>query len=132
MKIIYPAIFEPAENGGFDVIFPDIPRCYTCGNTLIEAIEMAEDVLAMTIWGLENDKEPIPEPTPSESLSCETPAFVNLIKADTESYRRKLDNRTVKKTLSIPAWLNHQAEAAHVNFSGVLREALESRLQIND
>ena len=130
MKYIYPALFEPAEDNGYDVVFPDIPRCYTCGDSLVEAVEMAEDVLAMTLWGLENDSEPIPEPTLSGAVKCEAPSFVTLIKADTAEYGRRLDSRAVKKTLSIPAWLNHQAEAAHVNFSGILQDALKSHLKI--
>ena len=130
MKYIYPAVFEPAEDGGYDVIFPDIPRCYTCGNSLLEALERAEDVLAMTLWGLENDKDPIPKPNFSSALTYADPAFVTLIKTDTTDYKRKLDNRAVKKTLSIPAWLNHEAEAAHVNFSGILQEALKTHLQV--
>ena len=131
MKYIYPAVFEPAADGGYDVVFPDIPRCYTCGDNLIQAIEMAEDVLAMTLWGLENDKESIPGPTSPDALSFKAPSFVTLIKADTADYSRKLDNRAVKKTLSIPAWLNYQAEAAHLNFSRILQEALKAQLQIN-
>ncbi|MCL2080027.1 MAG: type II toxin-antitoxin system HicB family antitoxin [Oscillospiraceae bacterium] len=130
MKYIYPAVFETTEDGGYDVIFPDIPRCYTCGKNLLEALEMAEDVLAMTLWGLESDKEPIPKPNFSSALTYADPAFVTLIKADTTDYKRKLDNRAVKKTLSIPAWLNHEAEAAHVNFSSILQEALKTHLQV--
>ena len=132
MKYVYPAIFEPAADDGYDVIFPDIPRCYTCSGNLIESVEMAEDVLAMTLWDLEKDKEPIPMPSSAESLLCEPPSFVTYVKADTDEYRRKQDNRAVKKTLSIPAWLNHQAEAAHVNFSGILQEALKTHSQIFD
>jgi len=130
MKYVYPAIFEPSASGGYDVVFPDIPRCYTCGNNLINSMEMAEDVLAMTLFGLENDSEPINQPSSLETITCEAPSFATLIRADTELYRRKIDKRAVKKTLTIPAWLNEQAEKAHVNFSGVLQEALKNYLQV--
>ena len=128
MKYVYPAVFTPSEDGSYAVNFPDIPRCFTCGDTLVDAIEMAEDVLAMVLCGMEDDKEPIP--LPSVTLVCESPETVSLIKADTTAYRRINDSRAVKKTLTIPAWLNHAAEAAHVNFSSVLQDALKAHLEL--
>ena len=126
MKYVYPAIFTPSEDGSYAVNFPDVPRCFTCGDNLIDAVEMAEDVLAMMLCDMEDDKEQIPPP--SVNLSCKAPETVALIKADTQAYRRANDSRAVKKTLTIPAWLNHTAEAAHVNFSSVLQEALKAHL----
>ena len=132
MKYIFPALFEPSEEGGFDVIFPDIQRCYTCGSSLAEALEMAEDVLAMTLCGLEMDGEPIPFPSLPDAIACNSPSFVTLIKADTAEYHKKHNRRAVKKTLTIPAWLNQAAEASHINFSSVLQEALKERLNLVD
>ncbi len=127
MKYVYPAVFTPLEDG-YDVYVPDLPGCRTCGDSLAEAIEMAEDAVSLWLWDTEEEKGVIPPA--SATLPHEAPQFVTLIKADTEAYRRQMDNRAVKKTLSIPAWLNHQAEAAHVNFSGVLQEALKAHLHI--
>jgi predicted RNase H-like HicB family nuclease len=127
VKYVYPAIFTPSEEG-FAVSVPDLPGCHTCGENLAEAIEMAEDAVSLWLWDTEEDKRLIP--LASSALAYEAPQFVTLIKADTEAYRRQMDNRAVKKTLSIPAWLNHQAEAAHVNFSGILQEALKKHLQV--
>ena len=93
---------------------------------MAEAIEMAEDASSMWLWDAENKKENIPGP--SVSLEHGPPQFVSLVKADTEEYRRQNDNRAVKKTLTIPAWLNAEAEKAHVNFSGILQSALVERL----
>jgi len=129
MKYVYPAIFTPLEEGGYDVYIPDLPYCRTCGDGLADAMEMAEDAASMWLWDAENKKEDIP--TPSESLEHESPQFVNFIKADTDAYRRQNDNRAVKKTLTIPAWLNAEAEKAHVNFSGILQAALAERLGIS-
>ena len=129
MKYVYPAIFTPLEEG-YDVYIPDLPHCRTCGDTLAEAIEMAEDASAMWLWDAENKSEAIP--TASETLPHESPQFVSMVVADTEAYRRQIDSRAVKKTLTIPAWLNYQAEAAHVNFSSLLQEALKSHLQISN
>jgi len=127
MKYVYPAIFTPSEDG-YDVHVPDLPGCRTCGDTLADAIEMAEDAVAQWLWDAENDREQVPPA--SAALSHEAPQFLSLIKADTEVYRRQMDSRSVKKTLSIPAWLNHKAEAEHVNFSGILQDALMERLHL--
>ena len=131
MKYAYPAIITPSEpeNDGFDVHVPDLPGCRTCGDTLADALEMAEDAVSMWLWVAEDKKIAIPEP--SVTLHCEIPQFVSWIKADTARYRRSMDSRSVKKTLTIPAWLNAEAEEAHVNFSSVLQSALKEHLNID-
>ena len=128
MKYAYGAIFTPLDDGGYDVIAPDLPGCRTCGDDLADAIFMAEDAVAMWLWDAENKDEPIPAANPLPAVSA--PRFANYILADTDEYRRKNDNRAVKKTLSIPSWLNVQAERAGVNFSQVLQDALKERLHI--
>jgi len=129
MVYVYPAIFQPSNEGdGYAVEMPDLP-VYTCGDSLAEAMDMAEDAMAMWLAHSEDEGHPIPEP--SATLPHEAPQFINLVKADTDEWRRKNDNRAVRKNLTIPAWLNHQAEAAHVNFSSLLQDALKSHLQIN-
>lgn len=128
MKYAYPAIFTPAKEGGFDVKVPDLPGCRTCGDDLADALFMAGDAAATWLWDAENCKTPIP--APSQSLRAEAPAFVSYIYADTDEYRRKHDSRAVKKTLSIPSWLNEQAVQAGVNFSQVLQDALKAKLNL--
>jgi predicted RNase H-like HicB family nuclease len=130
MKYVYPAIFTPLEKGQFDVYIADLPHCRTFGNNLAEAIEMAEDASSMWLWDAENNNEVIP--SASDMLPHETPQFVSMIVADTDAYRKQMDSRSVKKTLTIPAWLNYKAEASHVNFSSLLQEALKSHLQITE
>lgn len=129
MKYAYPAIFAPADDGSFYVRVPDLPGCQTGGDNLADAIFMAEDAVSMWLWDAENRKEQIP--SPSQALQAEFPQFVNYVYADTDEYRRKNDARAVKKTLSIPNWLNAKAEQAGVNFSQVLQDALKERLHIN-
>ena len=129
MKYAYPAIFTPAENGEFDVQVPNLPGCGTCGKNLADAIFMAEDAVSMWLWDAENNGEDIP--APGDLPQVEQPQFISVVAADTDEYRRKYDSRAVKKTLSIPNWLNTQAEKAGINFSPVLQEALKERLQIN-
>ena len=126
MKYVYPALFTPLSGGRFDVYIPDLPHCRTYGTNLADAIEMAEDAASMWLWDAENNSEAIP--SASSKLPHDPPQFVSMIVADTDAYRRREDSRAVKKTLSIPAWLNHRAEAANVNFSGILQDALKEHL----
>ena len=121
-KYVYPAVFKEEENGYF-VNFPDIKPCYTEGATLEEAVVMAKDVLEGRIEIALEDGETLP--TPSD-ISALTGDKVMLIVADIENI--KSQTRFVKKTLSIPYWLNAAAENAHINFSRVLQEALKERL----
>ena len=128
MKYVYPAILTPVGNDEYDVRVPDLPGCHTCGTGLAEAITMAEDAVAMWLWDAENKKEKIPAAT--KALAAEQPQFVSYIVADTDEYRKKYDSRAVKKTLTIPAWLNARAEAEGVNFSATLQAALKEQLHV--
>lgn len=128
MKYAYYAIISPLINEKYDVIIPDLPGCRTCGTDLADAIFMAGDAAAMWLWDAESKAEVIPAPTLPPTVAA--PQFCSYIVADTDEYRRKYDNRAVKKTLSIPSWLNAQAEQAGVNFSQVLQDALKEKLAI--
>ena len=124
MKYVYPAVFEPAEEGGFIVTVPDIPHCYTSGKDMAEAIEMAQDAVAMLLVDYENENRDVPKASKIEALQTEFPK--SYILADTDAWRKEFDSRAVKKTLTIPSWLNAKAERAGVNFSQLLRDALMS------
>ena len=127
MKYVYPAILYP-DDGKVGVTVPDLPGCHTFGDEMADALFMAKDAVEMWLWDAENEKEPIPPA--SKTLTAAPGETVTLIAADTDSYRRRNDTRAVKKTLTIPAWLNAEAEKAHVNFSGVLQSALKEHLSI--
>ena len=130
MKYVYPAIFTPPtdDEAGYAVSVPDLPYVHTCGDTLADAIDMAEDAIAM--WLADHEDNGYEIPPPSAHLPHEPPDFVNLIKADTDAWRRANDQRIIRKNLKIPAWLNNAAEAAHVDFSGVLQDALKAHLKL--
>jgi predicted RNase H-like HicB family nuclease len=128
-KYAYPAIFTPEENGEYSVVFPDLEGCYTCGDSLEDGIEMAEDALALTLYGYETEGREIPSPSPANAFSLTDGAFVNYIACDTMTYRKRYNNRAVKKTLSIPEWLNEAASSMGLNFSQVLQEALIQKIQ---
>jgi len=126
MKYVYPAIFTEEQSGQYSVVFPDFESCYTSGDSLAEAIEMAEDVLVLTLYDMEEDNLPIPKASPIHSVKSND--IVSLIACDTIEYRKLYDNKAVKKTLTIPNWLNTEAEKRNINFSSVLRDALIEQL----
>ncbi len=132
MKYIYPAVFEK-EGAFYTVVFPDLDGCYTQGDTLKEAVENASDILCLTLYNCEESKTPIP--TPSDICSVHTEndrQFASLVSCDTLEYRKFYDSKAVKKTLTLPAWLNTMSESEGINFSAVLQDALKERLHITD
>ncbi len=129
-KYVYPAVFVPEEKGMYSVSFPDIEGCFTCGDNLPDAMEMAEDALSLMLYDMEEDGEVIPEATRLCDVTTTGDAFATYISADTFEYRKKFNNRAVKKTLSIPSWLNDSATAAGLNFSQVLQDALKQQLNV--
>lgn len=127
-KYIYPAKFIKQKNG-FTVDFIDF-NCTTEGNSLIEAIEMAKEAMALYLEDL-NIKD-IPDPTLNfNKIKLNTDEFISLIELDIDEYRLKYDNKAVKKTLTIPNWLNKKAELQNINFSQVLQTALKKELHID-
>lgn len=128
-KYVYPAIFTP-EEGGYSIRFPDFESCYTSAVTLAEGMEMANDVLCLTLYGLEEDDGEIPQASSVKEIQVTGDEFVSLVACDTIEYRKFYDNRAVKKTLTIPAWLNTMAERQGVNFSMTLQAALKQELNI--
>ena len=129
MKYVFPAVLTP-DDGGYYVTFPDLENCFTDGSDLCEAVEMAQDVLNLVLMTMEDDKQPIPSASRAEDVARGEGALVTLVGADTTEYRKKYGNYAVKKTLSIPAWLNTLAEQKGVNFSATLQEALKAKLEI--
>ena len=130
-KYLYPAVFTEEENGLYDVYFPDIPDCYTSGDSLMDALYMAEDVLAFTLYSYERDKREIPEPSDQKNIKTSGESFVNIISCDTLEYQKRNNDKAVKKTLTIPEWLNELAIKADINFSQVLQEALKAKMNIS-
>lgn len=124
MKYVYPVIFEDDE-GKIGVTIPDIPGCFTFGDDMAEAILMAEDAMSMMLVEYENSGESVPKA--SNILDIKTDGVVSYVLADTEKWRKTFDNKAVKKTLTIPSWLNSLAEKNGVNFSQILQDALQAK-----
>lgn len=128
-KYVYPAIFTEDEDG-YSVRFPDVDGCFTSGRSLQEALEMAEDALCLMLYDMEESGEGIPAASGVNNVQTEPGEFVSLIGCDTLAYRKRYGSKAVKKTLSIPSWLNEAAEKAGVNFSSVLQDALKQQLHL--
>ena len=128
MKYLYPVILYK-DDDKIGVTVPDLPGCHTFGDNMADALIMAKDAIEIWLWDAENKAESIPPA--SESLKAEEGQTISLVVADTDEYRRLNETRAVKKTLSIPSWLNAQAEKANAPFSQILQEGLKSYLKIS-
>ena len=129
-KYAYPAVFTLEENGSYSIHFPDLEGCYTCSDSLEEGIKMAEDVLALILYGYETDVREIPKPSALSSITLNKNEFVNYVACDTMTYRKLYHSKAVKKTLTIPEWLNEAAISMGLNFSQVLQEALMQKINL--
>jgi len=130
MIYVFPAIFTPTELG-YALRFPDLPGTNSQGKDLAEAIYLARDALASWLDYLMDEGEDIPNPSMANKVSLYGEQFVTMIDVDMTAYRRHKNSKAVKKTLSIPSWLNEEAEAHNVNFSSILQDALKEHLGID-
>lgn len=126
MKSAYPIILTPTEEG-YLVSVPDF-QINTQGKDIPDAMFMARDAIGLVGIDMQDDGDPLPDPSGFRSISCEENETLTFVDVDFDEYRRKNDNRTVKKNCSLPSWLNEEATARGINFSAVLQEALKSRL----
>ncbi|ACL19503.1 protein of unknown function UPF0150 [Desulfitobacterium hafniense DCB-2] len=128
-RYIYPAIFDYAEDG-ISIEFPDLPGCLPCAHSDEEAVKNAQEAMALHLYNMELDKDDIPASTPVTQLRPEANQAIVLVEAWMPSFRDKMENKAIKKTLTIPKWLNDIAEEKQVNFSRVLQDALKNYLGI--
>lgn len=126
-RYIFPAVLNYAEDG-ISVSFPDLPGCLTCADDTETALSRAKEALGLYLADSEDCHEPIPAPSDISALHLESGDIPALVEVFMPAVRDRITKRSVKKTLTIPAWLNQEAEAAHVNFSQVLQDALKAYL----
>lgn len=129
-RYFYPAIFtyEPGEE--IAVVFPDLD-CATSGNNDDNAFLMARELLGCVLFGLEEDGEEIPAPTPLSQVNAKENERAVLIDVYMPSIRMAQVNRSVNRTVTLPAWLNAAALEKGVNFSQVLQDALKENLHVH-
>ena len=140
MNYVYPAVFYE-EEGKISVIFPDLGNLATFGDNVADAMRMAQDACGLHLFTALRDGAPLPAPSPLgeinpaailkdfEMESASETAFVNMVLVDMTEYTRQHSDKAVKKTLSIPMWLNTLCEEKSINFSKVLQDALLTKVQ---
>ncbi|WP_313990228.1 type II toxin-antitoxin system HicB family antitoxin [uncultured Selenomonas sp.] len=130
MNLVYPAVFYPnPDSSAFAVTVPDLPGCVSGGSSLPEAIAMGEDAASGWILGELEDGNEIPAASNITDIHPDPEigeGFVSLLSLDMDSYAAKYGSKSIRKNLTIPAWLNTFAEAEQLNVSKVLQDALTS------
>ena len=140
MNYVYPAVFYE-EEGKISAIFPDLGNLATFGDNVADAMRMAQDACGLYLFTALRDGGPLPAPSALSEISpaavleelemesAANGAFVNMVLVDMTEYARQHSDRAVKKTLSIPMWLNTLCEEKSINFSKVLQDALLTKVQ---
>ena len=130
-RYCYVAIFS-YDDDGISIEFPDLPGCYPCADKedTDMALKNAKEALGLHIWGMEQDNEEIPQPTTITSLHLEDNQIAVLIDVFMPPIRERINNKFVKKTLSLPAWLAAKADEDGVNCSKIFQNALIDYLNI--
>lgn len=128
MKRAYPVIFLKTESG-YVAHVPDMD-IDTQGADLAEAIEMARDAIGIIGIDMQDDQKEIPLPSNIEDIACETDEIVSMVDIDFAAYRKANDRKTVRRTVSLPSWLDDAATRSGINVSAVLRTALEKELEV--
>ena len=131
MKNSYPIVLTP-DKVGYVVFIPDF-NINTEGDTLTEAIEMARDAIGLMGIDMEDDKKELPAPSEMNSVTKETESdIVTLVDVDFAEYRRQNGMRTVRRNVTLPSWLDFEAEKSGVNVSAILQRALKQELHLTD
>ena len=134
MKHLYPACFYPEKDGQYSVFFPDLDNISTYGNSLEDAIEMAQDLLCTWIIDCKKDGTKINPPSILSSVKLDSSigigeGFVNIVVGDIDNYLAQRE-KSVKKTVSLPAWLADMAREQNINCSQTLQRALRQQLNV--
>ncbi|MCL1812902.1 MAG: HicB family protein [Treponema sp.] len=127
MKYVYPACFYPEKNGKISVVFVDF-ELSTFGIDLADAMYMAADAAAGRIISMLKDGEKLPLSSDTKTVRPDLGGFVSLVFIDTDELNSKYDDKLIKKTLTIPSWLNQAAERQNINFSATLKNALIEKI----
>ena len=127
------AVFENEEDA-INIFFPDLPGCLSCAekNNTEEAINNAKEALGLYIFGMEQDSETIPNPSPLQEIKLKKNCIPVLIDVFMPSVRMAVKTTFVKKTLSLPAWLAALADEKKVNCSKIFQDALKNFLGIDE
>ena len=126
-RYLYPAVFGYEDGEEISVVFPDLGVA-TSGEDDMDALKSARELLGLTMLGLEDDGEPIPAPTALHDVALGPEERAVLVDVYMPSLRMAHNNRSVNRTVTLPAWLNASALEHGINFSQVLQDALKKAL----
>lgn len=132
MKYYYYAIFEEDE-GRYSIFFPDLPGCFSCADSIEEALVMAKDALEGYLIICEEDNDELKNPSSYKELNANLKdnQILQLISADTDFVRMREKNKAINKMVTLPKWLIELGKEKKVNFSQILQEALKKELGLN-
>lgn len=138
MKRAYPT-FLTRTNDKNDTVLVEVPdlEIITEGYGIEDGISMARDAIGLKVIYLEDENKPVPDSSSITDFNTSDGTFANegdtiltLVDVDLTEYRKKVDNKSVRRNVTLPNWLNREAEAAHINVSNVLQEALKEKLNL--
>jgi predicted RNase H-like HicB family nuclease len=128
VKAAYPVVFTRLDDG-YMAYVPDM-EINTQGDSLAEAIEMARDAIGLMGIDMQDGKKDVPQPSQADQIKHEPGEIISMVDIDFDEYRRANDTRTVRRNVSLPSWLNVEAEKAGINVSAVLQAALKQELNL--
>ncbi len=131
-RYFYPAIFDYEDENGITVSFPDLPDYVTEGKSEEEALISARNYLGCILIGKEEDGEEIPQPSSLKDIEVKSTQRLVYVDVYMPTLRFASINRSVSRTVTLPAWLNAIAIEKNVNFSQVLQEALKKEFKFTN
>lgn len=131
-KYLYFAVFSKDEDSGYTILFPDLPGCISECDSIEEGMINAKEALELYLFNLEEDEEEIPKASKPEEIELENDEFITPISVYMPVVRDEMNSKAVKKTLTIPYWLNKIAEKEKVNYSCLLQKAIKTSLGITE
>lgn len=126
----YPAFFY-FDPDGISIEFPDLPGCLPCADTQEEAFRNAKEALGIHLYGMEQDGDVIPDPTPISQLQPDEGGVIVMVEVFMPAIRDRQNNKSVNRTVTLPAWLNTAALERNINFSQVLQDAIKAQIGLN-
>ena len=131
-RYVFPAVLTYEEGYEIAVTFPDLPGCATSGEDDAEALAMGKEALGLHLWGMELDGDEIPSPSKIKDIELDEGEVIAMVEVYMPSVRMAQENKSVNRTVTLPAWLNAKALEQGVNFSQVLQEALKKGMGITE
>lgn len=128
-RYFYPAVFSYDEGQEIAVVFPDLDVA-TSGVDDDDALISARELLGITLFGMEEDGEDIPDPSPLKNIIPSQNERVVLVDVYMPAIRLAQENKSVNRTVTLPAWLNAAALGEGINFSQTLQDALKKQLNM--